>query len=100
MSFVDAAAVEWVEALGNYVRLHLRGGAAGASPLLRATLDDVEARLGADFVRVRRSALVRAAAVRHCEPWGKGSWVLVLRDGTRVTSSRHYRARLDALFGD
>lgn len=95
--FVAATDVEWVEAFGNYVRLHVRGGAVH---VLRATLDDTEARLGADFVRLRRSALVRTAAIRFCEPWGKGSWVFVLRDGTRLTSSRYYRERLRGLFDE
>ena len=88
--------IDRVEALGNYVRLHGRGGALRH----RATMDEMEALLGPAFVRVARSTLVRSAAVRYCEPLGKGSWVLVLHDGTRVESSRHYRDRLTALLGE
>jgi two-component system, LytTR family, response regulator len=94
--FVDHRDVAWVEAAGNYVRVH----AQGMVHQMRATLDEVEGRLGADFVRIRRSALVRTSAIRFCEPWGKGSWVFVLADGTRLTSSRYYRERLRALFGE
>jgi two-component system, LytTR family, response regulator len=88
--------IEWVEALGNYVRLHGRGGTVRH----RATMDELEARLGAAFVRIGRSTLVRATAIRYCEPLGKGSWVVVLHDGTRLTSSRHFRERLGALLGE
>jgi two-component system LytT family response regulator len=95
VAFVAPDEILWVEALGNYVNLHVRGGAVRH----RATMDEMEAALGAAFVRVRRSALVRAAAVRWCEPMGKGSWLLVLEDGTRLTSSRYFREQLDALLG-
>ena len=94
--FVASQEVVWVEALGNYVNLHVRGGALRH----RATMEEMEALLGPTFVRIRRSALVRADAVRWCEPMGKGSWVLVLHDGTRLTSSRYFRDRLDALLGE
>ena len=93
---VSPAEIDWVEALGNYVRLHGRGGAVRH----RATMDEMEARLGAAFVRIGRSTLVRAAAIRYCEPLGKGSWVVVLHDGTRLTSSRQFRERLGALLGE
>jgi two-component system LytT family response regulator len=88
--------IDRVESLGNYVRLHGRGGALRH----RATMEEMEAQLGPAFVRVARSTLVRSAAVRYCEPLGKGSWVLVLHDGSRVESSRHYRDRLTALLGE
>jgi len=93
--FVSPREILWVEALGNYVNLHVRGGAVRH----RATMDEMEATLGAAFMRVRRSALVRTDAVRYAEPLGKGSWILVLHDGTRVASSRYFRDRLDALLG-
>jgi DNA-binding LytR/AlgR family response regulator len=63
-------------------------------------MDEMEAQLGAPFVRIRRSTLLRVGAVEYCEPWGKGSYVFVLRDRTRLTSSRYFRARLAPLFGD
>jgi two-component system LytT family response regulator len=53
--------------------------------------------LGEDFVRIRRSTLVRVGAIRYCEPLGRGSYVLVLHDNTRLTSSRYYRDQLDPI---
>jgi two-component system LytT family response regulator len=94
--FVDPREIDWVEALGNYVRLHGRG----RSLRHRATMDEMEALLGPGFVRIRRSVLVRATAILYCEPLGKGSWIVVLHDQTRLTSSRYYRERLGTLIGE
>jgi two-component system LytT family response regulator len=94
--FVDPREIDWVESLGNYVRLHGRG----RSLRRRATMDDMEAELGPAFIRIRRSVLVRAGAILYCEPMGKGSWVVVLHDQTRLTSSRYYRNQLGALLGE
>ena len=94
--FVDPREIEWIEALGNYVRLHARG----RSLRHRATMDEMEALLGSGYVRIRRSVLVRATAILYCEPLGKGSWVVVLHDQTRLTSSRYYREQLGTLIGE
>ena len=94
--FIDPREVDWVEALGNYVRLHARG----RSLRHRATMDDMETLLGSGFVRIRRSVLVRATAILYCEPLGKGSWTVVLHDQTRLRSSRYYREQLGTLIGE
>jgi two-component system LytT family response regulator len=96
VTFIDPATVDWIEAAGNFVRIH----AAGRSHLHRATMDSMEAMLGELFVRVRRSALVRIAAIAWCEPYGRSSWVLVLRSGARIISSRYFMANLRRLFGE
>lgn len=83
--FVPVDSVDWIEAAGNYVRLH-RGG---HEHLLRRTLTGLTQRLGDRFVRIRRTALVNAGAIIALEPYGKGSYVVHLRDGTRLVSSRY-----------
>jgi two-component system, LytTR family, response regulator len=93
---VDPGEIDWVESLGNYVELH------GRERTLRhrSTMDAMETLLGPSFVRIRRSLLVRATAILFCESLGKGCWVVVLRDQTRLTSSRYYRAQLGAVLGE
>jgi two-component system LytT family response regulator len=92
--FVRAEDVEWADAEGNYVRLH----AGGATHLVRDTLSGVEARLDAErFVRVHRSAIVNIDCVASLEPYFHGEYVVTMRDGTKLTSSRTYSARLRAL---
>jgi two-component system LytT family response regulator len=77
--------VEWIEAAGNYVRLHQ----GGQEHLLRRALTVLARRLGERFIRIRRTALVNALAIKALEPYGKGSYVVHLRDGTRLVSSRY-----------
>jgi two-component system LytT family response regulator len=58
----------------------------------------VEARLDpAMFVRVHRSAIVNIDRVSALEPYFHGEYVVIMRDGTRLTSSRSHSERLRAL---
>jgi two-component system LytT family response regulator len=92
--FIPADQVDWIDAAGNYVRLH----AGGRSHLLRETMKSVEARLDPErFVRVHRSAIVNLERIASMEPYFHGEYVLTLRDGTRLNSSRSQSARLRAL---
>jgi two-component system, LytTR family, response regulator len=91
--FVPVEAVDWIEAAGNYVRLHQ----GSKEHLLRRTLTGIARRLGERFVRIRRTALVNARAIAALEPYGKGSYVVHLRDGTRLVSSRYAGRALRAL---
>jgi two-component system, LytTR family, response regulator len=83
--FVPVESVDWIEAAGNYVRLHQ----GGQEHLLRRALTSLARRLGDRYVRIRRTALVNARAIIALEPYGKGSYVVHLRDGTRLVSSRY-----------
>jgi two-component system, LytTR family, response regulator len=91
--FVPVDSVDWIEAAGNYVRLHQRGH----EHLLRRTLTALAQRLGDRFVRIRRTALVNGGAITALEPYGKGSYVVHLRDGTRLLSSRYMGRALRVL---
>ncbi len=83
--FVPVESVDWIEAAGNYVRLHQ----GGKEHLLRRSLSGLARRLGGRFVRIRRTALVNTHAITALEPYGKGSYVVHLRGGTRLVSSRY-----------
>jgi len=86
--------VDWLEAASNYVRIH----AGGRQYLLRETMSNLEARLDpGHFVRIHRSTMVRLERIRELEPLFQGDYVLILEDGTRLTSSRGYRDRLQAM---
>lgn len=94
--FVRTADVDWLDVDGNYVQLH----AGGRVHLVRGPLGAVEARLDpAAFVRVHRSAIVRVDRIASLEPYFHGEYVVTMRDGSRLTSSRTYSARLRALLG-
>lgn len=90
--FIKPEEIIWVEAADNYVLLHL----ADASRLmLRETMSALEDRLGADFGRVNRSAMVRLDQVKELQPTFHGDYTVVLREGTRLPLSRSQRGQLD-----
>jgi two-component system LytT family response regulator len=94
MTLVRAADVEWIAGEGNYARLH----SGGRRHLVRETLKSVEARLDpGKFVRVHRSAIVNVDCVATLEPHVHGQYVLTMKDGSRITSSRTHSSKLRAL---
>lgn len=83
--------VRWVEAAGNYVRIHTPDGAL----LHRASLTAMEERLPADrFARVHRSAIVNLERVERVVPNDSGDFDVHLDAGAVVKLSRSYRDRL------
>jgi two-component system, LytTR family, response regulator len=92
--FVREADVEWVDAADNYVRLH----AGGRAHFVRDTMKAFAAKLRPDrFVRVHRSIIISLDHIQRLEPHGHGEYLITMRDGSRVTSSRSYSERLHAL---
>jgi two-component system, LytTR family, response regulator len=86
--------IDWFEAASNYVRIR----AGGREYLLRETMTALEAKLDpAQFVRIHRSTIVRIDRIRELEPLFQGDYVVILTDGTRLTSSRGYRERLQSV---
>jgi two-component system LytT family response regulator len=97
-SLLEIEHIEWFESEGNYVRVHSRG----RSYLMRATMDSVAQRLATRrwFIRVRRSAIVNVRAVASLERTGKSSFIVHLRSGAGVTSSRFYQSAIRRLLHD
>lgn len=92
--FVPAADVDWIGGEGNYARLH----AAGKRHLVRETLKSVESRLDPrQFVRVHRSAIVNVDRIATLQPHSHGQYVLTMKDGARLTSSRTHSGKLRSL---
>jgi len=92
--FVRPEEIDWIEAEGNYLRLHVRKG----THLLRETMKSAEERLRRKkFLRVSRSVLVNLERVKEWQPLFHGDSVLILEDGTRLTVSRVFRESLDGL---
>lgn len=88
---VKAASIQWVEAEDNYVRLHVEG----TSHLLRQTMTGLLARLDpAQFRRIHRSAIVNLDCIKEFQPWTGGDYLVIMRDGTRLTLSRTFREQV------
>jgi two-component system LytT family response regulator len=96
ITFVAATDVDWIEALGNYARIHV----GRSSHLVRETMTGLEAKLDPEtFLRIHRSTLVNIARCRELRPLPHGEYEVFLKDGTRLVLSRRYRARLKGRFG-
>lgn len=94
--FLRTEEIDWIEAAGNYVRLHL----GTESHLFRETMNRMEARLdGRRFSRIHRSRIVNTERIKEMQPWFNGDSVVILRDGTRLTLSRGYRDKLQQRLG-
>ena len=95
--FRRADEIDWIEAYGNYVRLHIEK----AAYLLRETISGLEERLDPQrFARIHRSTLVQVDRISEVRPLINGQWRVTLRDGTQLTMSRRYRRRLPATLAE
>lgn len=89
--FLRTDEIDWIEADGNYVRVH----AGGASHQLRETITRLETQLDPTrFLRIHRSTIVNLDRVREIQPLFHGEHRVLLQDGTELTMSRGYRDRL------
>ena len=97
ITFVKIEEIDWIEAEGNYLRLHV----GKASHLLRETMATAEARLvGKKFLRLSRSTLVNLKRIREWQPLLHGDSMVILHDGTRLNVSRVYRENFDRLVAE
>jgi two-component system, LytTR family, response regulator len=91
---LDVDDIDWIEAVDDYVRIHM----AKHVHVVRDTLTRLETRLAsAKFLRIHRSTIVNARRIKEIQPWFQGDYVVILTDGTRLTSGRSYRDRLQRL---
>ena len=94
--FIRVIDIDWIEAAGVYVTLHV----GGKELLYRAALNDLAERLDPRrFVRVHRSALVNIESILQLEPMSHGEFEAVLKNGSRTRVSRTYRALLEKRLG-
>lgn len=92
--FVNQADIRWIEAQGDYIRVHT----TQRNLLTRMTLTHALEQLSAArFVRIHKSCVVNTAYVRRLKPttaWGRP---LELDDGTTLNISRSYRHAVEQL---
>lgn len=93
---LDVTDIEYIEAAGNYVRIHWQYG----HQLFRESIGALEERLdAAQFARVHRSVIVNLDCVEHLDPNAFGDYRVTLRSGAVVPLSRRYRDRIPLLVG-
>jgi two-component system, LytTR family, response regulator len=95
--FLRVEEIDWIEAAANYLKLH----ASQEAHLLRETMNNLETRLDPEkFLRIHRSTIVNIERIQELQPWFHGDYIVLLRDGTKLTLSRSYRQKLQELFGN
>jgi two-component system, LytTR family, response regulator len=95
-AFVRTEEIDWIEAERNYIRLHV----GGRTYLLRQNLSRIESALDpAKFCRIHRSTIVNIDRIQAIESLFRGEYLVVLHDGTKLTSGRSYRGNLHRLLG-
>ena len=94
--FLRVVEIDWIEAAGVYVTLHI----AGKEFLYRASLAELAEKLDPQrFIRIHRSAIVNIESIVQLEPATHGEFDVVLRNGSRTRVSRTYRAQLEQRLG-
>ena len=97
IAFVRLDEIDWVEAQGDYVQLHVHA----RKYLLREKIGKFEQNLPTyRFMRIHRSAIVNIDKVKEMQPLEHGECVVILVDGTRLTLSRSFREKVFRRFSN
>ena len=97
VAFIDTEHIDWVQAAGNYVELHV----GRERHLVRETLKRFEARLDPRrFVRVHRSMLVNLDRIQALDPGDHGEYRITLSDGRRLRAARGFSRALRTRMAD
>jgi two-component system LytT family response regulator len=92
--FVKAIDVDWIGSAANYALLHV----GDKTHIVRETMHALESKLSPKiFQRISRSAIVNLERVKELQPMGKGQYVIILNNGSRLTMSRGIRDLQQAL---
>jgi two-component system LytT family response regulator len=91
VTFLDVAAIDWIEAADYYSCLHT----GGRTHLLRRSMSDFERELDQKlFCRIHRSAIVNIARIQELRLDANGEHEVVLENGVQLRLSRSYREQL------
>ncbi|MEX2963978.1 LytR/AlgR family response regulator transcription factor [Microbulbifer sp. TYP-18] len=88
---VNVPQIEWVEAAGNYMNLHLDGRVYPLRDTMAKLLERLEPN---GFARVHRSYIVRLDFIAEIEPLESGDARIHLENGRQIPMSRRYRDQL------
>src|SRR5262249_21179239 len=93
-SLVNVEDIDWIQAAENYVELYVGPG----RHMLQVTMNTLQASLDPEvFIRIHRSMMVNVGRIKELQAASHGEYVIVLRSGVRLQSSRTYHDRIKAL---
>jgi two-component system LytT family response regulator len=95
--FVPVNTIDWIEADGKYVLVHIGKDAH----LMRESLTALETKLDPKkFTRIHRSSIVNIERIKELQPWFHGDYRILLNNGKELILSRTYRKKFQELIGD
>ena len=83
---IEVAQIEWIEAYGDYSKLHTATGSFVSNYGISALADKLDPKL---FLRVHRSSLVNLQAIQEVAKYGK-TYDITVKSGDSVRVSRGY----------
>jgi len=93
--FLKSEEILWIEAEGNYVFMHT----PREKHLFREAISRLAERLNPQkFQRIGRSAIVNLDFVQEMQPWFRGNYKVILKNGTELKLSPHYRENVNEYF--
>ncbi len=91
ITFLRSNEIDWAEAQGDYVCLHVQG----KKHLIRERISRLEQQLPSNaFVRIHRSSIVNIDRIKEMHPLFYGEYSVILLDGTRLTLSRSFKHKV------
>jgi two-component system LytT family response regulator len=94
--FVSVSDIDWIQAEGNYARLHVSRKVYDVRETLQALMEKLDPR---EFIRIHRSTIVNVRRIREVQPWFQGSHIVVLQSGEELRMSRYQREAAERLLG-
>lgn len=85
--------ISWIESDGNYLLVHTYE----KSYKVRSTFLDFMDKLDSRFLRIHRSYVINRDFVKHFQHWRRGEYLVTLKDGKNLSSSRTYKNSIDTL---
>lgn len=95
--FLNASEIDWIEAAGVYVMLHIGGKEFLHRRSLASMLLKLDPRR---FVRVHRSAIVNIESIVQLEALSHGEFEATTKHGGRLRVSRTFRSLLERRLGE
>ena len=96
IQFISVTDIDWIEAEGNYARLHVGRRVYDIRETLQVLMEKLDPR---EFVRMHRSTIVNVRRIREVHPWFQGSHIVMLRSGEELRMSRYQRDAVERLLG-
>ena len=92
--FVNVGDIDWIEADNHVLRIHVGKDVH----VLRESMGSMESRLDPGrFTRLHRGIIANLSRIREVQPWFEGDYIVILNDGTKLTTGSMYRKNVKRL---